>query len=64
MQRPDRRQVRNLRHAKPLTGIVAELPLEGQHPHPAKDNIASACSPQPPVSTLVVRLGHQLIWIV
>jgi len=32
MQRPDRRQVRNLRHAKPLTGIVAELPLEGQHP--------------------------------
>ena len=32
MQRPDRRQVRNLRHAKPLTGIVAELPVEGQHP--------------------------------
>ena len=35
MQRPatHRRQVRNLRHAKPLTGIVAELPVEGQHPH-------------------------------
>ena len=34
MQRPatHRRQVRNLRHAKPLTGIVAELPVEGQHP--------------------------------
>ena len=33
MQRPDRRQVRKIRHAKPLTGIVAELPVEGQHPH-------------------------------
>jgi hypothetical protein len=32
MQRPDRRQVRNLRDAKPLTGIVAELPFGGQHP--------------------------------
>ena len=40
MQRPDRRQVRNLRHAKPLTGIVAELPVEGNTPAPAKDNIA------------------------
>ena len=48
MQRPQltRRQVRNLRHAKPLTGIVAELPVEGQHPTPAKDNIASLCSLQ------------------
>ena len=33
MQRPHRRQVRNLRHAKPLTRIVAELPVERQHPH-------------------------------
>ena len=36
MQRPDRRLVRNLRHAKPLTGIVAELPLEGQPSAPAR----------------------------
>jgi hypothetical protein len=35
MQRPatHRRQVRNLRHANPLTGIVAELRVEGQHPN-------------------------------
>jgi hypothetical protein len=36
MQRPatHRRQVRKLRHAKLLTGIFAELPVEGQHPAP------------------------------
>ena len=36
MQRPDRRQVRNLRHAKQLTGIVAELPVQGHPPRLTK----------------------------
>src|SRR5262249_50188995 len=36
-----------LRHAKPLSGIVAELPSRTSAPAPAKDNIASAWSAQP-----------------
>src|SRR6476646_9857529 len=33
MQRPDRRQVRNVRHAKPLTGIVADPSFRAPIPH-------------------------------
>src|SRR5689334_8001161 len=52
MQRPDRRQVRNLRHAKPLTGIVRGSPSRANTsaPTPAEENIASPCSPQPRTS--------------
>src|SRR6185369_10493219 len=69
MQRPatHRRQVRNLRHAKPLTGIVEELPSRAKDPVSTRSkrhyrvNLPSSTPPRKPYDLYVGGKRTRLI---